>query len=260
MSRIFRRLASTASGPSASEAAKEILQRYGNKPVSVREQLLDANHVRLLSTTFGRQNVHEKASLDADGAPVEGTPLPPGYHFIYFTPTFQEQSLGIDGTDKTLNPLSPWTRRMWAGGSMEWTQDPKRILRIGQKVKETTQITSAEEKKMKSGDSMVLAGLEKTFENEHGVALVDKRLVRLSVYSQSHFNVIWKLTFHATRNWVFQKEMTAKKEPPPKPEEKPLPEGKPCQNPPPTWLTSASQALFLATFAQQTSHYSASLL
>ena len=66
---------------------------------------------------------------------------------------------------------------MWAGGSLEWTQDPKRILRIGQKVKETTEITSAEEKTMKSGDSMILAGLVKTFDKELGVGLVDRRLV-----------------------------------------------------------------------------------
>lgn len=175
MSRIFRRFAST--GPSASEAAKEILQRYGGKPASVREQLLDANHARLLSVTLGRKIEHDYASLDLDGAPVNGSPLPPGYHWAYFTPTMHEEELGIDGTDKTLNPLAPWTRRMWAGGSFEWTQDPKRILRIGQKVKETTEITSAEEKTMKSGDSMILAGLVKTFENEHGVALVDRRLV-----------------------------------------------------------------------------------
>lgn len=177
MSRIFRRFASSASGSSAADAAKEILQRYGGKPVSIREQLIDANHARLLSVTLGRRNLHEKVSLDIDGAPVDGTPLPPGYHFIYFTPTMHEQDLGIDGTDKTLNPLSPWTRRMWAGGSMEWTQDPKKILRIGQKVEETTEITSAEEKTMRSGDSMILAGLVKTYENEHGVALVDRRCV-----------------------------------------------------------------------------------
>ena len=63
---------------------------------------------------------------------------------------------------------------------MEWAQDPKKILRVGQRVKETTEITSAEEKAMRNGDSMILAGLVKTFENEHGVALVDKRLVALA--------------------------------------------------------------------------------
>ena len=177
MSQIFRRLASTASNPSASEAATEILQRYSSKPVSVREQLLDANQVRLLNVTLRRKSLHKNVSLNTDGAPVDGTPIPPGYHLVYFTPTMFENDLGIDGTDKTLNPLAPWTRRMWAGGTLEWTRDPSRILRVGQTVKETTQITSAEEKKMRSGNSMILAGLVKTFENENGVALVDRRLV-----------------------------------------------------------------------------------
>ena len=106
MSRIFRRFAST--GSSASEAAAEILQRYGSKPVSVREQLLDANQARLLATTLDRNSLHQNVKLDADGAPVDGTPLPPGYHLVYFTPTWWTKDLGIDGTDKkVLNPLEP---------------------------------------------------------------------------------------------------------------------------------------------------------
>ena len=90
---------------------------------------------------------------------------------------------------------------MWAGGTLEWKQFPAKLLRIGQTVTEITRITSAEPKTLKNGDSMILAGLEKTFETDNGVALVDKR------------------------TWVFQKELTEAKEPPPKPEEKPFPEG-----------------------------------
>lgn len=81
----------------------------------------------------------------------------------------------MDGTDKTLNPLSPYTRRMWAGGTLEWKQFPAKLLRIGQTVTEITRITSAEPKTLKNGDSMILAGLEKTFETDNGVALIDKR-------------------------------------------------------------------------------------
>ena len=175
MSRIFRRLASTSSGTSASEAASEILQRYSGKPVSVREQILDANQLRLLNVTLRRDTLHKSVKLDSDGAPVNGTPIPPGYNLVYFTPKMYDKDLGVDGTDVVVNPLRPWTRRMWAGGTLEWTQDPSRILRVGQTVKETTEVTSAEEKTMRSGDSMILAGVIKTFENENGVALVDRR-------------------------------------------------------------------------------------
>jgi hydroxyacyl-ACP dehydratase HTD2-like protein with hotdog domain len=175
MSRIFRRFASTAGNSSASEAAAEILRRFGDKPISVKEQLLDSNQARLLSLLLGRPHLQENGRLTPNGAPADGTPLPAGYHFAYFTPQFLEKDLGKDGTDKTLNPLPPYTRRMWAGGTLEWKQFPAKLLRIGQIVTEITRITSAEAKENKSGDSLILAGLEKTFETDNGVALVDKR-------------------------------------------------------------------------------------
>lgn len=176
MSRVFRRLASTNPPASASEAAAEILHRFvGGKPLSVREQLIDANQARLLSATLGRPSLHKNDKTLADGTPVKGTPLPPGYHWAYFTPTFLEQDLGIDGTDKPLNPLAPWTRRMFAGGELVWKQDPARLLRVGSTVTEITRIVSAEAKTMRDGKGMILAGLEKTYESDNGVALVDKR-------------------------------------------------------------------------------------
>jgi hydroxyacyl-ACP dehydratase HTD2-like protein with hotdog domain len=199
MSRVFRRFASTKA--SASEAAEEILARFGDKPISVREQFLDANQARLLSLALGRPKLHASDKLHADGTPMKGTPIPPGYHWVYFTPTFLEQDLGDDGTDKTLNPLRPWTRRMWAGGELQWRQESSQVLRVGSTVTEITRITSAEAKTNRNGEGMILAGLEKTYESDNGVALVDKR------------------------NWVFQHELTESKQPPPKPEEKALPEG-----------------------------------
>ena len=175
MSRIFRRFASTSGNISASEGAAEILQRYGDKPISVREQLIDANQARLLSVVFGRPTLHENGRLNPDGGPVKGTPLPAGYHFAYFTPQFLEKDLGRDGTDKTLNPLPPFTRRMWAGGTMEWKQFPASLLRVGSTVTEITRMRSAEAKTNRNGEPLILAGLEKTFESDNGIALIDKR-------------------------------------------------------------------------------------
>lgn len=92
---------------------------------------------------------------------------------------------------------------MWAGGELTWTQDAAALLRVGQEVRETTILTSAEPKKLKSGGEMLVVGVEKTFGNASGVALVDKR------------------------SWVFQREITPENpiKAPPRPEEKPLPEG-----------------------------------
>ncbi|KAF2655679.1 hypothetical protein K491DRAFT_657973 [Lophiostoma macrostomum CBS 122681] len=202
MSHLCRRLLSTTPSRriSAAEACSEIFERFGAKPVSVRKQLFDANQVQQLSLTLGRPNLHREVSITED-APKDGTPIPPGYHLVYFTPTILEQDLGRDGTDRTVNPLSPYTRRMWAGGELKWAQEPDRFLRVGQVVQETTRMLSAEPKKLKTGAEMLVVGVEKTYETEKGVALIDKR------------------------SWVFQTDISEKKQAPPKPEKKSLPEG-----------------------------------
>jgi hypothetical protein len=69
---------------------------------------------------------------------------------------------------------------MWAGGEVRWprTDGRKRpnLLRVGQEVRETTKVLSAEAKTVKRmGEEMVVVGVEKVFENEDGVAIVDRR-------------------------------------------------------------------------------------
>lgn len=199
MAHVARRLftSSACRRASAADASAEIFERFGNgKPVSIRKQVLDANQLQLLSITLNR-------TPTSNSPPPEGTPIPPGYHLAYFTPSIVESELGLDGTDRTVNPLSPYTRRMWAGGELTWAQDADALLRVGQEVRETTKLVSAEPKKLKTGGEMLVVGVEKIFENGKGVALVDKR------------------------NWVFQKEITpdAPLSPHAKPEEKVLPSG-----------------------------------
>lgn len=198
MTQFTRRCFSTTTrllnGVSATEACSEISARFGNRPISTRKQLLDANQLHLLNVTLGRSSTSSQA-------PTNGTPIPPGYHLVYFTPSILEAELGLDGTDKTVNPLSPFARRMWAGGELRWAQDETSLLRVGQEVQETTKLLSAEPKKLKSGGEMLVVGVEKTFENDKGVVLVDKR------------------------SWVFQKEIVTPKAPPPLPEAKAFPEG-----------------------------------
>lgn len=83
--------------------------------------------------------------------------------------------MGKDGTDTTFNPPHPFTRRMWAGGELEWLGGENNRLKIGQRVVETTKLVSAVGKKTKAGEEMVVVGVEKSFRNEHGIALLDKR-------------------------------------------------------------------------------------
>lgn len=199
MAHVARRLftTSTCRRASAAEASTEIFERFGNgKPVSIRKQVLDANQLQLLSITLNR-------TPTSNNPPPEGTPVPAGYHLVYFTPSIIESELGLDGTDRTVNPLAPYTRRMWAGGELTWAKDTNALLRVGQEVRETTRLLSAEPKRLKNGGEMLVVGVEKTFENKSGIALVDKR------------------------NWVFQTEITPENPstPPIKPSEKELPTG-----------------------------------
>jgi hydroxyacyl-ACP dehydratase HTD2-like protein with hotdog domain len=103
-----------------------------------------------------------------------------GYYLIYFTPAFVEGELGADGTDTSYNPEAPFTRRMWAGGEVRWPRGAgsKRpnLLRVRQEVRETTKVLSAEPKVVrKTGEEMVVVGVEMVFENKDGVAVVDRR-------------------------------------------------------------------------------------
>jgi hydroxyacyl-ACP dehydratase HTD2-like protein with hotdog domain len=56
--------------------------------------------------------------------------MPQGYHLIYFPPQIPESLLLPDGTDPLQSPGTPWVRRLWAGGSVEWNPDPARTLRL----------------------------------------------------------------------------------------------------------------------------------
>lgn len=121
------------------------------------------------------------------------TPLPPGYHLVYFTPAFNEHELGADGTDTSYNPSAPFTRRMWAGGEVRWPRAEDGALnplRVGQEVTETTRVLSAEAKVVKkTGEDMVVVGVEKEFANRDGVAVVDRRCVLLTAYTSTYFEM-----------------------------------------------------------------------
>lgn len=190
MSLIFRR-------PYSSSSATSIASQFLSKSQAphTQAQLLDANQLQRFSATLSRTEL-------APALPENGTPLPACYHLAYFTPAQVEEELGRDGTDTTFNPPRPFTRRMWAGGELEWVGGENNRLKVGQVVAETTKLISAEGKKTRAGEEMVVVGVEKKFENEHGVALIDRR------------------------NWIFRPEITTPQTPASKPTEVPLPEGK----------------------------------
>ncbi|KAJ5095869.1 hypothetical protein NUU61_005225 [Penicillium alfredii] len=173
-----RRLCSA--DPSPSSIASSFLSRFQSLGPQTRTQIIDANQLQLLTLTLNRPSLFPGSpSLSDTAAPPSDTPVPPGYHLVYFTPAFLESELGADGTDASYNPEVPFTRRMWAGGEVLWPRGADgqpNLLRVGQQVQETTRVLSAEPKVVKkTGEDMIVVGVEKEFANEHGVSIVDRR-------------------------------------------------------------------------------------
>lgn len=169
LARLARRGARTLT--TAADAAEHLLRNFQGR-TTTRRQTLDGDQVRKLSLTLNRKHLHP--GLDVSSAPPPpGTPLPPGYHLVYFCPAAVEAELGADGTDKSFNAPAPFSRRMWAGGEMRWAGGVP--LRVGDEVEERTRLASAAAKRGRDGREMVLVGVEKEFWGPGGLALVDKR-------------------------------------------------------------------------------------
>ncbi|MCJ1275364.1 hypothetical protein MMC21_003167 [Puttea exsequens] len=173
MPQSFRRLASTTASASTKRLADSLLQTATNSPPVVRKQFLDANQTQRLSLGLHRPQLYRGLPVTTDRPPLEGIPLPPAYHLVYFTPAALTDELGSDGTDRSFSPEQPFTRRMWAGGELQWKK--ANPLRIGEEVTETTRLVSAKAKCTRAGEEMIVTRTEKIFTNTRGLALVDKR-------------------------------------------------------------------------------------
>ncbi|KAL3475148.1 hypothetical protein BJX99DRAFT_259615 [Aspergillus californicus] len=220
--RLHLRFSSSSSTASAATIATSFLSRFQYLGPQTRTQILDSNQLRLLSLTLNRPSLFpDSPSLSSSTTPTAeiaaGTPLPPGYHLVYFTPAFLESELGADGTDGSYNPAHPFTRRMWAGGEVYWPRNDSGIpnpLRVGEEVTETTTVLSAEAKIVKkTGEEMIVVGVQKEFSNREGVAVVDKR------------------------NWVFRKALPP---PTPTPSSTPSPDKNLAAPNPPSPLSASS--------------------
>lgn len=155
----------------AQDAAARLMDTFAGKTAS-RRQLIDGNQLQKLSLTLGRTSIG--AQDVSNRAPPVGTPVPPGHHLVYFTPDGVEADLGPDGSDRTYNAAAPFSRRMWAGGKMQWP-DADKGIRVGDEIEERTTLLSATAKKSRSAGEMVLVEVEKQLEGPRGVAIIDKR-------------------------------------------------------------------------------------
>ncbi|KAH9856932.1 hypothetical protein C2E23DRAFT_806000 [Lenzites betulinus] len=83
--------------------------------------------------------------------PQDGAPLCYGHHLAFFHPRNLEGALRSDGTDTDFCPPEPFTRRMWAGGRMEW----KRPLCVGDRATARATIGAVAKKGFEKGTPMV---------------------------------------------------------------------------------------------------------
>ncbi|KAM7182675.1 hypothetical protein V8F33_014113 [Rhypophila sp. PSN 637] len=151
-----------------------MLDRH-REAVIERSQVLDANQLQKLCITLGQQyDSTDLEDLDITRtAPTQGTIVPPGYHLVYFTPSDFESDLGCDGTDQPFAPGPPFTRRMWAGGRIQWY--PENRLRVGAHVTETTKLLHVVPKSGGGGNTMLIATVEKVFSTGQGPAVREER-------------------------------------------------------------------------------------
>jgi hydroxyacyl-ACP dehydratase HTD2-like protein with hotdog domain len=83
--------------------------------------------------------------------PSKGLKLGYGHHLVFFHPRNPELALRPDGTDADFCPPEPFTRRMWAGGSMTWNSP----LTVGETVESISKVSSVEKKGFEKGTPMV---------------------------------------------------------------------------------------------------------
>jgi hydroxyacyl-ACP dehydratase HTD2-like protein with hotdog domain len=108
-------------------------------------------------------------------SPVEGTPLGYGHHLAFFHPRNPEAQLRTDGTDADFCPPEPFTRRMWAGGTMTWNKE--RALKVGEKATAVSTVAKVEKKGFEAGKPMVFVKqrIEVTVEGRSEPGMVEER-------------------------------------------------------------------------------------
>jgi 3-methylfumaryl-CoA hydratase len=126
-----------------------------------RDDLVTAVPVAVLSATLDRD----------DPEPVNGTAVPPLWHWLYFLPISPLSDVGPDGHPKRggFLPPVPLPRRMFAGGRFEYHHP----LKIGDWISRTSRIMDVSGKEGRSG-TLVFVTVRHEIANADGVALIEE--------------------------------------------------------------------------------------
>ncbi|PSR93919.1 hypothetical protein BD289DRAFT_364140 [Coniella lustricola] len=93
-----------------------------NRPSAYHLDHLSPTNAKLLSVSLGDNlfdNSHSHHHQPPSFSAATQT-LPQGYHLVYFPPAHPTAVLLPDGTDEAHAPGPPFTRRVWAGGSIRF--------------------------------------------------------------------------------------------------------------------------------------------
>lgn len=112
------------------------------------------------------------ASLLDRPAPAPGDPLPPLWHWTYFTPDAPQSQIGLDGHPRRggFLPPVPLPRRMWAGGRLSFHAP----IHIGEDVTRISEILSVTEKTGRQG-ALVFLTVRHSLSNAAGLAIEEEQ-------------------------------------------------------------------------------------
>lgn len=112
------------------------------------------------------------ATLDRDCVPGSGAPLPPLWHWAFFTPRARRSDMGADGHPRLggFMPPIPLPRRMWAGGRLRFVKP----LMVGDAVTRETEILKIACKDGKEGP-LVFVTLAHRFSTAQGIAIEEEQ-------------------------------------------------------------------------------------
>jgi 3-methylfumaryl-CoA hydratase len=141
---------------------------------------IDIEH---LQTWVGRRQTSEEtlsptparalaATLDHERFPDSGDPLPPLWHWIYFTPLAPQSELGADGHPKlgVFMPPIPFPRRMWAGGRLTFLAP----FRIGERAQRETELLKVSLKSGQQG-ALLFVTLRHRLSTSGGLAIEEEQ-------------------------------------------------------------------------------------
>jgi 3-methylfumaryl-CoA hydratase len=126
-----------------------------------RTDLVTAVPVAALSATLDRD----------DPEPVNGTAVPPLWHWLYFLPISPLGEAGPDGHPKRggFLPPVPLPRRMFAGGRFEY----RHALKVGDSISRTSRITDVSGKEGRSG-TLVFVTVRHEIAGTAGIAMTEE--------------------------------------------------------------------------------------